>query len=81
PFKSDEKSLHLEYITPPPAPKDVFIDNFNYYAVKPKKLPKKFDNAIKQVNMKWLNAFEKATGGTIGEVPKAIYLANDEKNR
>ncbi|KAH8285394.1 hypothetical protein KR054_008590, partial [Drosophila jambulina] len=75
--KLDEKSRRLEKIAPPPPQK---LEH-NYYADKPKKKPKKFNAATKHINLnlKWLNTYEKAMGGATA--PKAIYLEQDERNR
>lgn len=79
--KLDMKSKQMEYIVPPPAPSKG-ADPINYYAAKPKKLPKKFNADTKQVNLKWLNTFEKeALTDVNGHLPKAVYLVNDERNR
>lgn len=79
--KLDMKSKHLEHIAPPPAP-GKGADLINYYATKPRKLPKKFNAGAKQVNLKWLNTFEKeALTDANGQLPKAVYLLNDERNR
>uniref|UniRef100_A0A034VAS7 Uncharacterized protein n=1 Tax=Bactrocera dorsalis TaxID=27457 RepID=A0A034VAS7_BACDO len=79
--KLDMKSKQMEYIVPPPAPSKG-ADPINYYAAKPKKLPKKFNAGTKQVNLKWLNTFEKeALTDANGQLPKAVYLVNDERNR
>ncbi|XP_036331170.1 uncharacterized protein LOC118742870 [Rhagoletis pomonella] len=79
--KLDTKSKRLEHIVPPPAP-GKGGDQTNYYAAKPKKLPKKFNAGTKQVNVKWLNAFEKeALNDASGRLPKAVYLLHDERNR
>ncbi|KAH8271629.1 hypothetical protein KR018_011756, partial [Drosophila ironensis] len=76
--KLDAKSRRLEKIAPPPLEQQVA---HNYYADKPKKKPKKFNAAAKHINLnlKWLNTYEKAMGGTTP--PKAIYLEQDERNR
>ncbi|SPP74210.1 Hypothetical predicted protein [Drosophila guanche] len=75
--KLDAKSRLLEKIAPPPQP---LKQEHNYYADKPKKKPKKFNAASKHINLnlKWLNTYEKAMGG---ETPKALYLEQDERNR
>uniref|UniRef100_W8C043 Uncharacterized protein n=2 Tax=Ceratitis capitata TaxID=7213 RepID=W8C043_CERCA len=79
--KLDMKSKHLEHIVPPPLP-GKGNNHINYYAAKPKKLPKKFNAGTKQVNLKWLNTFEKeAVTDPSGQLPKAVYLLNDERNR
>nr|XP_017033528.1 uncharacterized protein LOC108082581 [Drosophila kikkawai] len=74
--KLDEKSRRLEKINPPPQKLE-----HNYYADKPKKKPKKFNAATKHINLnlKWLNTYEKAMGGA--KAPKAMYLEQDERNR
>ncbi|EDV36241.1 uncharacterized protein Dana_GF12063 [Drosophila ananassae] len=76
--KLDAKSRMLEKIAPPPLERKL---EHNYYADKPKKKPKKFNAATKHINLnlKWLNTYEKAMGGTTP--PKAIYLEQDERNR
>ncbi|XP_054740702.1 uncharacterized protein LOC129246155 [Anastrepha obliqua] len=79
--KLDGKSKRLEHIVPPPVPVKG-RDQTDYYAAKPKKLPKKFNAGTKQVNIKWLNAFEKeALTDPSGQLPKAVYLLHDERNR
>ncbi|CAD7013184.1 unnamed protein product [Ceratitis capitata] len=67
--KLDMKSKHLAHIVPPPLP-GKGNDHINYYAAKPKKLPKKFNAGTKQ----------KRTDPS-GQLPKAVYLLNDERNR
>ncbi|XP_011188630.2 uncharacterized protein LOC105216056 [Zeugodacus cucurbitae] len=79
--KSDMKSKHMQFIAPPPVPSKA-ANTINYYATKPKKLPKKFNADTKQVNLKWLNTFEKeALSDASGQLPKAVYMLNDERNR
>ncbi|KAM8714052.1 hypothetical protein ACLKA7_014245 [Drosophila subpalustris] len=73
--KLDAKSKRMEKIAPPPRR---LQQEHNYYTDKPKKTPKKFNSGAKHVNLKWLNTYEKAMGGT---VPKAVYLEQDERNR
>ncbi|KAH8401956.1 hypothetical protein KR009_008928, partial [Drosophila setifemur] len=77
--KLDAKSRMLEKIAPPPLPAHKV--EHNYYADKPNKKPKKFNAATKHINLnlKWLNTYEKAMGG--GTPPKAMYLEQDERNR
>ncbi|EDW47571.1 GM20362 [Drosophila sechellia] len=74
--KLDAKSRMLEKIAPPPQKTE-----HNYYAEKPKKKPKKFNAANKHINLnlKWLNTYERAMGGATA--PKAMYLEQDERNR
>ncbi|XP_017115392.1 uncharacterized protein LOC108137946 [Drosophila elegans] len=74
--KLDAKSRMMEKIAPPPQRSE-----HNYYADKPKKKPKKFNAANKHINLnlKWLNTYEKAMGGP--SAPKAMYLEQDERNR
>ncbi|KAI8038402.1 uncharacterized protein LOC128254644 [Drosophila gunungcola] len=74
--KLDAKSRMMEKIAPPPQRSE-----HNYYADKPKKKPKKFNAANKHINLnlKWLNTYEKAMGGPTA--PKAMYLEQDERNR
>lgn len=72
--KLDAKSKRMEKIAPPP---QRMQQEHNYYADKPKKTPKKFNAGAKHINHKWLNAYEKATGGA----PKTIYMEQDERNR
>ncbi|KAH8415766.1 hypothetical protein KR222_000440, partial [Zaprionus bogoriensis] len=74
--KLDAKSKRMEKFAPPP---QRVQQEHNYYADKPKKTPKKFNAGAKHINLKWLNAYEKATGG--GGPPKAIYMEQDERNR
>lgn len=83
--KLDEKSRKMEYFTPPPLPKDGQNEE-NFYDVKPKKLlPKKFNSSAKHINIKWLNAYEKQLSSPSNKefvnVPKDVYLLNDERNR
>ncbi|XP_067634205.1 uncharacterized protein [Eurosta solidaginis] len=80
-LKLDAKSKRMEHIAPPPAP-TTGDDQTNYYAAKPKKLPKKFYANTKQVNLKWLNAFEnEALTNSNGHLPNAVYLLHDEHSR
>lgn len=73
--KLDAKSKRMEKIAPPPRR---LQQEHNYYTDKPKKIPKKFNSGSKHINLKWLNTYEKAMGGT---APKAVYLEQDERNR
>lgn len=73
----DAKSIQMKEFSPPPE-LNKNQKNINYYAVKPKKLPKKFNASTKQINLKWLNAHEK---NAAINTPKSIYLIQDEKNR
>ncbi|KNC29261.1 hypothetical protein FF38_02435 [Lucilia cuprina] len=83
--KLDEKSRKMEHFTPPPLPKEGESQE-NFYDVKPKKaLPKKFNSSAKHINIKWLNAYEKQLSSPSNKqsvnVPKDVYLINDERNR
>lgn len=79
--KLDPKSRKLENFAPPPEPTKA-QQSINYYAAKPKKLPKKFNADTKQVNLNWILDLEKqALTDKNGELPKAVYLVNDERNR
>ncbi|XP_037941025.1 uncharacterized protein LOC119673975 [Teleopsis dalmanni] len=74
----DEKSRNMEKLVPPPLPSD----NINYYATKPKKLPKKFNAETKQVNLKWLNKYEtEALTDSSRHLPEGVYVVNDERSR
>ncbi|KAM7344610.1 uncharacterized protein ACRADG_011262 [Cochliomyia hominivorax] len=83
--KLDEKSRKMEHFTPPPLPKNGQTQE-NYYDVKPKKsAPKKFNASAKHINIKWLNGYEKQLSSPNNKesvnVPKDVYLINDERNR
>lgn len=83
--KLDEKSRKMEHFTPPPLPKNGETQE-NYYDIKPKKsAPKKFNASTKHINIKWLNGYEKQLSSPNNKqsvnVPKDVYLINDERNR
>ncbi|EDW72293.1 uncharacterized protein Dwil_GK20852 [Drosophila willistoni] len=82
--KLDAKSRRMEKFAPPPLPSQQ-PDTHNYYADKPKKQPKKFKAGAKHINLnlKWLNTYEKAMDGVgmAAGPPKAMYLEQDERNR
>ncbi|XP_075166689.1 uncharacterized protein LOC142238847 [Haematobia irritans] len=84
--KLDDKNRHLEKITPPPKPKDGSgkVAN-NFYEMKPRKSPKKFNADNKLINIKWYNNYEKQLTSPHTKqavnIPKDEYLINDERNR
>lgn len=82
--KLDDKARKMENFTPPPKPKDG-QNIANFYDIKPKKSPKKFNAATKHINIKWLNNYEKQLSSPNNKqsvnIPKDVYLMNDERNR
>ncbi|XP_058976393.1 uncharacterized protein LOC131801596 [Musca domestica] len=81
----DGKSRKMDMFSPPPKPKDSDSVAKNFYDTKPKKSPKKFNAANKHINIKWLNNYEKQLSSPGNkqamQVPKDVYLMNDERNR
>ncbi|XP_013106459.2 uncharacterized protein LOC106086366 [Stomoxys calcitrans] len=82
--KLDDKNRHMEKFTPPPKPKDGAVAD-NFYDVKPRKSPKKFNADNKLINIKWYNNYEKQLTSPNSHksvnIPKDQYLLNDERNR
>ncbi|XP_061393574.1 uncharacterized protein LOC133329092 [Musca vetustissima] len=81
----DGKSRKMDTFSPPPKPKDSDAAAKNFYDIKPKKSPKKFNASNKHINIKWLNNYEKQLSSPGNkqsmQVPKDVYLMNDERNR
>ncbi|XP_073812093.1 uncharacterized protein [Musca autumnalis] len=81
----DGKSRKMDTFSPPPKPKDSAAAAKNFYDTKPKKSPKKFNASNKHINIKWLNNYEKQLSSPGNkqsmQVPKDVYLMNDERNR